>query len=203
MNLNQNSLTILIDQIMDKQRNFNKSILAVAIVTVTILLVPLVAMQFTSEVDWGVGDFIIMGALIFGTGISFVFVIRYATNMVYRIAMVMAFGSTFFMIWANLAVGLIGSGPHPGNMMYLGVLALVIIGSARSRFNPIGMERVMYATAIAFVLIAVIAILANMGAYPNSSVNEIIAVNGFFATVFAISGAVFRLSEQEKSETSS
>ncbi|HEU5289272.1 MAG TPA: hypothetical protein VFU05_01435 [Cyclobacteriaceae bacterium] len=184
---------------MEKQTNLGKSILVVAAVTALILIIPLVAMQFTSDVNWSVSDFTIMGVLIFATGLSFVLVMRYAINMIYRIAMIMAFGTTFLLVWANLAVGLIGSGPHWGNLMYLGVYGIVIIGSIRSRFASGNMERVMYVAAVALVIVAAIAIFANMGAYPGSSVNEIIAVNGFFATLFAIAGALFRIAGEEKS----
>jgi hypothetical protein len=184
---------------MEKQANLKKSILVLAVVTALILAVPLVAMQFTAEVNWSLADFIIMGMLVFGTGASFVFVMKYATNFIYRIAVLGAFGTTFLLVWANLAVGLIGSGPHAGNLMYLAVYAIVIIGSIRSRFTSVGMERVMYVAAISLVVLAAIAIFTNMGAYPGSSVNEIIAVNGFFATLFGIAGSLFRLAAQEKS----
>lgn len=184
---------------MKNKTTFSKSILGVALGTILILVVPAVAMQFTDEVNWSVIDFITMGALIFGTGTSFVVVLRYATNNIYKVAMVGAFGTTFLMIWANLAVGLIGSGPHWGNMMYMVVFAVVIIGSTRSRFSERGMERVMYGSAITLVLIAIIALVANMDASSGSSVNEIIAVNGFFATLYVISGALFRLAALENS----
>lgn len=187
---------------MEKQMTLSKSILAVAFVTVLILLVPAVAMQYSTEVDWSVSDFIIMGALIFGTGISFVFVMRYAINTAYRVALIMAFGTTFLLIWANLAVGLIGSGANLGNLMYLAVYAIVIMGSIRSRFASSRMERVMYVAAIALIVVAAIAIFSDMGGYPDSSVNEIIAVNGFFATLYAISGSLFRFATQENTEKS-
>jgi hypothetical protein len=177
---------------MEKQSKFKKSILGVALATVIILLVPLVAMQFTNEVDWSVFDFIIMGALGFGTGLAYVLISRFSSNIVYRTAIGLAIGTTFFMIWANLAVGLIGAGPNPGNLMYMAVVAVVIIGSILSHFSPGGMERAMYATALALMLLAVIALSANMNEYPGSSVTEIIGVNGFFAMLFVISGILFR-----------
>ncbi|HEY3429671.1 MAG TPA: hypothetical protein VGK39_03270, partial [Cyclobacteriaceae bacterium] len=65
---------------MENQRNLSKSVLIVGIVTVLLLAVPLVAMQFTTDVDWSVSDFIMMGTLIFGTGVSFVFVMKRANN---------------------------------------------------------------------------------------------------------------------------
>lgn len=185
---------------MEKQSKFNQSILRVALATALILLVPLVAMQFTNEVDWGVGDFIVMGALLFSIGFSYVLATRYISNIVFKIAIGFALGTTLFMIWANLAVGLIGSGPHWGNLLYLGVVAVGIIGTILSRFTPGGMERAMYAMALALVLIAAIALFANMHQNPGSSVTEIIGVNGFFATLFAVSGLLFRYVALEQSQ---
>jgi hypothetical protein len=177
---------------MEKQQKFSTSILIVALGTALILSVPLIAQQFTSEVNWSVADFLVMGVLIFSTGLSYVLITRYVTDIVYKAAIVMALGSTFLMIWANLAVGLIGSGPNLGNLMYLGVIAVGFIGTSLSRFTPAGMERTMNAMALAIILLAVIALSVNMQQYPGSSVAEIIGVNGFFAALFAISGLLFR-----------
>jgi hypothetical protein len=44
-------------------------VLRIAFGTALILLVPLVAMQFTDEVNWGVADFVLAGALLGGTGL--------------------------------------------------------------------------------------------------------------------------------------
>jgi hypothetical protein len=41
----------------------------IALATALILLLPLVAMQFTDEVDWGVADFAAAGVLLGGTGL--------------------------------------------------------------------------------------------------------------------------------------
>jgi cell division protein FtsL len=178
--------------IMEKRQKFSRSILIVALGTALILLVPLVAQQFTAEVNWSVADFLVMGVLIFSTGLSYVLITRYVTNIVHKAAIVMALGSTFLMIWANLAVGLIGSGTNPGNLMYLGVIAVGFIGTFFSRFTPAGMERTLYAMALAIVLLAVIALSVNMQKYPGSSVAEIIGVNAFFTVLFGISGLLFR-----------
>lgn len=109
-----------------------------------------------------------------------------------RAAVVLAIGSTLFMIWANLSVGLIGGGPNPGNLMYIGVVAVVIIGALFSGFTSSGLERAMYATVLAFVLVVIIALFANMHEYPSSSVIEIIGVNAFFAAPFFLAGLLFR-----------
>jgi len=184
---------------MKNEKTFSQSIFRVALVTVLILLVPLVAMQFTTEVNWSVFDFILMGALLFSIGFSYVLATRYVANFVYKIAIAFALGSTFLLIWANLAVGLIGGGPNAGNLMYMGVVAVGIIGTILSRFTPRGIERTMYAMAFALVLVAAIALLTNMDQYPGSSVKDIIMVNGFFATLFAVAGLLFRFVALEES----
>ena len=177
---------------MEKQIKFYQSIPAVALVTVVILMVPLVAMQFSDHVNWSVLDFLLMGSLIFGTGVLFVLVMRLSSNIVYKVAMGLAIGATFFMVWVNLAVGLIGAGPNAGNLMYAGIIAVLIGGIYMSRFKAAGLERTMYATAFAFVLHTSIALVANMQSYPGSSVMEIIGVNLFFASPYVVAGLLFR-----------
>lgn len=185
---------------MKSEKAFTQSVLRVALVTVAILMIPLIAMQFSSEVDWSPGDFIIMGALIFAIGFLYVLATRFVSNIVYKVAIAAALGSTFLMIWVNLAVGLIGAGPHWGNFMYMGVILVGIIGTALSRFTPAGMERTMYGMASTFVLIAAIALIAKMQEYPQSSVVEIIGVNGFFTILFAVAGLLFRYVALEQSK---
>lgn len=177
---------------MEKQKSFFLSIPAVALGTMLLLAVPLVAMQFTDEVNWSVSDFILMGALIFGTGVLFMLALRSAEHMAYRAGMIVMIGATFLMIWINLAVGLIGSGPNAGNLMYAGVITVIVTGTYRSKFKAAGMERAMFATALALVVLTAIALLANMQSYPGSSVMEIIGVNLFFVTPFIVSGLLFR-----------
>ncbi len=171
----------------------------VIVMTAILLAVPLVAMQFTSEVNWSLGDFIIMGALIFGTGLSFVLVLHYTSNFFYRAAIGLALGATFFMIWANLAVGLIGSGPHLGNFMYIVVVGVAAIGALRSRFKAMGMQQTMFYTAVSLILLAAIALIARMDQYPGSSVAEILGVNGFFTVLYTLAGLLFRAAAKEQS----
>ncbi|MBX2963082.1 MAG: hypothetical protein KF687_11265 [Cyclobacteriaceae bacterium] len=187
---------------MKSQLKFYQTVPAVALFTGIILLVPFVAMQFTNEVNWSVSDFIIMGALLFGTGILFMLVTRLTQHIVYKVALGLAVGAAFFMIYVNLAVGLIGDGPHWGNLMYASVVLVLIVGVYLSRFKAAKLERAMYATAGTFVLLAVVALAANMQEYPGSSVVEIISINLFFALPFAVSSLLFRYAAMEQSNES-
>lgn len=74
-----------------------------------ILLIPLVAMQFTSEVDWSASDFAVMGGLLVGTGLLCELVLRTVKKTEYRILLCVLLLAALFLIWAKLAVGIFGS----------------------------------------------------------------------------------------------
>ena len=77
----------------------------VALITGLILSIPLIAMQFTSEVNWNLSDFIVMGALLFGAGSIFVLVAR-VTPRKYRALIGVGFLLAVLYLWAELAVGI-------------------------------------------------------------------------------------------------
>ncbi|MGI9200409.1 MAG: hypothetical protein ACR2QL_05080 [Woeseiaceae bacterium] len=83
----------------------NRIFVWIAIATAAILLVPLIAMQFSAEVDWNAADFIIMGSMLFGFASVFVLISRRVTSrprVVVGVLIVMA----FLFLWAELAVGI-------------------------------------------------------------------------------------------------
>jgi hypothetical protein len=49
----------------------NKNIIRIVLATAFILLIPLLAMQFTDEVAWDLADFVIIGTLLLGTGLTY------------------------------------------------------------------------------------------------------------------------------------
>jgi hypothetical protein len=71
-------------------------------------------MQFTDEVDWDIYDFTIMGILLFGTASTCELMIRKVQNMKKRILICGAVLLVFFLIWAELAVGIFGT-PFAGS----------------------------------------------------------------------------------------
>ncbi|MNU16931.1 hypothetical protein D3C71_51050 [compost metagenome] len=176
---------------MKKQNTLSRSAGIVAVVTLLLLMIPFIAMQFTREVDWGAGDFLIMAALLFSTGMAYVLLNRSSTDLAFKLAAAICMGTTFLMIWTNLAVGLIGAGPNAANLMFIAVIFVLIISAVRSGFTAFGMEKTMYATALSLAVLAVIALLGNMDQYPGTSAKEIIGICGFFAGLYAIAGALF------------
>ncbi len=76
----------------------------IAIGTGLILLIAMIAMQFTNEVNWGTKDFIVMGFLLLSTASLFVLVSRRAPRR-RRVVIGIMFAAAFLYIWAELAVG--------------------------------------------------------------------------------------------------
>lgn len=89
-----------------KQQHATKTTIhaaSIALVTALILMMPLVAMQFTSEVQWTLPDFIFMGALIFAAGIALDVAWQRAGK--YKVLAVIGIVLAFLWLWAELAVG--------------------------------------------------------------------------------------------------
>jgi hypothetical protein len=79
-----------------------------------LLLIPLRAMQLTDEVNWSFFDFIIMGALLTITGLLIGIILKKVNNSKNRLILIVTIVMIFFLIWAELAVGLFGT-PFAGN----------------------------------------------------------------------------------------
>jgi hypothetical protein len=74
-----------------------------------LLLIPLTAMRFTDEVKWNWFDFVVAGSLLLGIGLFCELVLRKVKMLPYRIALCFAILFAFLVIWAELAVGIIGT----------------------------------------------------------------------------------------------
>ena len=168
-------------------------------VAALILLLPLVAMQFTDEVNWSVGDFVFAGALLIGTGIIYELAVRKTDNIAYRAAVGVALAAAFILILVTGAVGIIGSEDEPANLMYGGVLAIGIIGAISARFQSQAMARAMFATAVAQALVAVIALVAGLGSTGPIWPLDILGATGVFVAWWLISAWLFRKAAQEQS----
>jgi len=173
-------------------RNAYRSVVGVALATASILLVPLLTAP-----AWNLFDFVFAGALIFGTGLTFVLAARKAGNIAYRVAVGVALAAAFILVWVTGAVGIIGSEDNNANLMYFGVLAVGIIGAVIARFRPHGMARALFATALAQALVAVIVLIFGLG-LPWSPPLEILALNGFFLALFVGSALLFRYAAREQ-----
>jgi hypothetical protein len=167
------------------------SLLTILLVPAAILLIPLVAMKFSDEVDWSGSDFVIMYVLMTSIGLAYKILTRKAESAWYRAAAALGLGAAFLLIWVNLAVGFIGDEDNPANALYLGVLLVGAAGAVIARCEPAGMSRAMFATAAAQFVVPIVAFLAWR---PNFDANVmlIFLLNSFWVLMFGVSGAWFR-----------
>jgi len=92
----------------------NKRFVGILLTATMLLCIPLIAMQFTNEVNWTLSDFIIAGVLLLSTGIIIEAVARSVRNRKTRIGIVLGILIAFFLVWAELAVGIFGT-PFAGS----------------------------------------------------------------------------------------
>ena len=119
------------------------------------------------------------------------------TRNPYRAAVGVALATALILMWVNGAVGVIGSENNDANLMYLGVLAVGIIGAVIARFQPRGMALALFATALVHALVTLVALIARLG-YPASGPLEILGLNGFFIALWVGSAWLFRHAARER-----
>ena len=164
------------------------------------LLLPLVAMQFTDEVNWSETDFIVAGALIGGTGLTFELAARTTANHAYRAAVGLALAAAFLLIWLNLAVGIIGTEDNPLNLMFGAVLATGIIGAVIVRLQPLEWHARCSRRRSLRLLVAVIAPTAGSGSM--APIWPVSCLTGCFAALWLGSAWLFRKAAREQTPAS-
>lgn len=154
-----------------------------------LVLLPLVAMQFTDEVNWTGADFIFAAVLIGGVGAIFELTVRMSRNHAYRAGVGFALAAAFLIVWANGAVGMIGNEDNPYNLLFGGVILIALVGAVAAWFEPAGMARAMAAAALAHLAVAAIGLSAD----PRGAVFSIA-----FATLWLLAAALFRKAAREQ-----
>ena len=74
-----------------------------------LLLIPFIGTLFSSDVNWGGGDFIIMGGLLTLLGAGFKLVNTKTNNFKLRILFMVVLVFLFLAVWVELAVGVFSS----------------------------------------------------------------------------------------------
>ena len=169
------------------------------LVTAAVLAVPALAMAFnigvpdpgqgTEVVNWSPMDFAVMGVLILGSGLLFEYASSRGGGVAHKTAVGIAVLAGLGLIWVNLAVGMMDV--ENGNLMYVLVLFVALVGAAIGRFEPREASIAMFATAGAHTIAAAIALIANLG--------PTIPADAFFVLGWVASGLLFRQASLEPS----
>lgn len=74
-----------------------------------VMAIPFTAMQFSSEVNWSLFDFVVVGGLLLTLGFAIDLAIRKTKTINKRYLVITAIVVLFLLIWAELAVGVFGT----------------------------------------------------------------------------------------------
>ena len=162
------------------------------LVTAAVLAVPALAMAFnigvpdpgqgTEGVNWGPMDFATMGVLILGSGLLFEYASSRGGSVAHKAAVGIAVLAGLGLIWVNLAVGMMDV--ENGNLMYVLVVFVALVGAAIGRFEPREASIAMFATAGAQAVVAMIALVAGLG--------PTLLADAFFIAAWVASALLFR-----------
>ncbi|MFV8269758.1 hypothetical protein ACNQGP_07455 [Flavobacterium sp. GT2N3] len=92
----------------------NKRLIGIVLTVVFLLFIPLIAMQFTNEVNWNLDDFVVAGILLLGTGLICELVMRKVNNTNHRFFLCTVILAVLLLVWIELAVGIFGT-PFAGS----------------------------------------------------------------------------------------
>jgi hypothetical protein len=159
-----------------------------------LFLLPLIAMQFTDEVAWKLGDFVIFGALLLAAGLTYEFAARLNRDAAYRTGFGVAIAASLFLVVMTLGVGLVGADGDPVNLIYLAVLAAGATGSLVTRFSPDGMTRTLIAVSVTQALVAAIALVFGLVQSGPTPVEFFLGGNAIFLLLWITSAWLFHKS---------
>ena len=80
----------------------------IVLVALSLLFIPFIAMQFSEQADWSIGDFLIMTFML----TAYCAAINFALYRLYgsiQSLIIFVIGLLFFLLWAELAVGIFNS----------------------------------------------------------------------------------------------
>jgi hypothetical protein len=142
--------------------------------------------------NWTAFDFLFFAGMLGGASLVVLLVLRFSGDLFYRLGALGAVGTICMLVWVSGAVGIIGSEDHPGNLMYLAVLAVAILGAVFGTFQARAMARAMAAAALLQALVGGVALLGGLGRDEGAIWPlDVIGATGVFAAMWLVSAWLF------------
>lgn len=85
------------------------TLILISCVLLILILIPLVAMQITAEINWNTADFLVAGVLLLGTGLMGDLIWRKVKNNKRKVLLTLGLNVFLLLLWAGLGVGIFGS----------------------------------------------------------------------------------------------
>ena len=150
-------------------------------------------MQFTSEFAWTAFDFVMLALSWWAASGSGSSLAVRARNRAFtrRRGSPLLLSILLFLIGG--AVGIIGSENEPSNLLFVGVIAVALGGSALAMFRPAGMAVAMTVAAVAQAAVPVVASIAGDSAIAAIWAPEVIVLTVVFTVMWLVSARLFRV----------
>ena len=84
----------------------NKRYIVIVISVLFLLLIPLIAMQFTRNVYWTWVDFLVAAGFLLSTVLTIDVIIRSIKKLSYRVMLIVVVIAIFIILWTELSVGI-------------------------------------------------------------------------------------------------
>jgi hypothetical protein len=147
-----------------------------------LLLIPAVAMRFTTEVAWTAFDFAFAAAVLGLVALGVELAVRNSLSAAYRMGAALALVAGAALVVIIGAVGIVGSEQENANLLYAAVLVTAAAGAVVARFRAAGLARTMVAAAA--VQVAVPGFAAATGAAELVSRPEVLGATAAFAALW-------------------
>jgi hypothetical protein len=128
---------------------------------------------------------------------------RMPDNRPYKFALILAIAATFLTFWVNGAVGIIGSENNDANAMYLAIILIALVGSMVVQFRPAGMAWVAGMNAIGMIVIAVLALVFDLGVTGPVWPMDVVGVTVFFVCFWAGAAWLFHAAAERQERVAS
>lgn len=156
-----------------------------------LILFPLVAMQFTSEISWSAADFVFAVVMLGSVGLALELALR-TKNRTFTMAVAVALLASFLQIWFAGAVGIIGNENEDSNLLFVGVVGVALAGSAIALFRPASMAIVMVVAGMAQAAVPLVASLIGDSTMAAIWAREAIVLTIVFTTMWLVAARLFR-----------
>ncbi|MBL0039956.1 MAG: hypothetical protein IPP28_02670 [Xanthomonadales bacterium] len=156
-------------------------------------LLPVIAMRFTTEMNWSVFDFVFWALMLGAAGGAYEIATRMSRSSAYRAGFGIAIVGAFALVWISLAVGIIGDEDDPANLVFAAVLLTGLIGAAVARLQPQGMAHALVAVAIVQALAVPVAAIAGS--------SEGAVLSACFVALWLGAAQMFRIAARQSAAT--
>jgi hypothetical protein len=180
------TLVGIVREHINRMDQLAKTMLHVALVSLALLMMPLVASRVVHDWNWGAGAFVRVYLLFFVTGMIYAVIARKMGTWAYKAGVGVALFAGLALGWSTM-VQTADSG-HPERLWYLSVLVVGLIGACVARLKAPGLAVTLFAMA---AVLALISVVLPSGA-PSEMALRMAIGHGVFVVLFTASGLLFR-----------